>query len=205
MKKRKMILFTAIALFLMFSGMGCEKKVLTEQLPPETQTGANTFGCLFNGKVFTPNEYIGFMMPSGGGGPISVYGYYHDTENYSNMIYAVRSSNITNIQYIHVYIYRMRLNGVGSYKTGDKVAYHTHYHQPFCCYISCRAVSPTTGQYKFYGSYANSGEINVTRCDNEKRIYSGTFNATLKEDGGDEIVHITEGRFDLNLHTLNDN
>ena len=27
-----------------------------DQLPPETQTGANTFGCLVNGKVFIPKD-----------------------------------------------------------------------------------------------------------------------------------------------------
>ena len=27
-----------------------------DQLPPETQTGANTVGCLVNGKVFLPKK-----------------------------------------------------------------------------------------------------------------------------------------------------
>lgn len=34
----------------------CKKKPVDpiDQLPPETQTGANTFGCLVNGEVFKP-------------------------------------------------------------------------------------------------------------------------------------------------------
>lgn len=35
----------------------CRKhKSELEKLPPETQTGAEAFGCLVNGKVFTPKE-----------------------------------------------------------------------------------------------------------------------------------------------------
>lgn len=37
----------------------------------------------------------------------------------------------------------------------------------------------------------------------KKIIISGTFQAKLKEAEGNEIISITEGRFDLNLKTLN--
>ena len=41
-------------------GASCKKTNTpspTDQLPPTTQTGANTFGCLVNGKVWIPKGY----------------------------------------------------------------------------------------------------------------------------------------------------
>lgn len=46
-------IFNLLAAVILFTACGCSKDNLQEQLPPATQTGANTFGCLFNGKVFT--------------------------------------------------------------------------------------------------------------------------------------------------------
>lgn len=44
---------------------GCKKDKASEaQLPPVTQTGANTFGCLVNGKVFVPRGYDGTGRPN---------------------------------------------------------------------------------------------------------------------------------------------
>jgi len=51
----KNILLLTISFFLLSSS--CKKNKPTnpvDQLPPETQTGANTFGCLINGEVFKP-------------------------------------------------------------------------------------------------------------------------------------------------------
>lgn len=41
--------------------LGCKKTspAPADQLPPATQTGANTFGCLLNGQVWTPQGYNG--------------------------------------------------------------------------------------------------------------------------------------------------
>ena len=52
--------FIQFLLFFLFiiSSAECKKHNLSEnpvdQLPPETQTGANTFGCLINGQIFLP-------------------------------------------------------------------------------------------------------------------------------------------------------
>ena len=43
----------------------CKKdKQNQDQLPPATQTGANTFACLINGKVFIPKGYDGTGKPN---------------------------------------------------------------------------------------------------------------------------------------------
>lgn len=49
--------FSLLICFLLFTGMQCKKTTDTnkqEVLPTETQTGAGTFGCLVNGKVWLP-------------------------------------------------------------------------------------------------------------------------------------------------------
>jgi len=43
-------LFLALPLLL----VSCKKNDPVSALPPETQTGANTFGCLVNGQPWTP-------------------------------------------------------------------------------------------------------------------------------------------------------
>lgn len=59
MKRNKfLLLFTAFAL-LLFTNMNCKKNATepkVETLPAETQTGARTFGCLVDGKVWVPKS-----------------------------------------------------------------------------------------------------------------------------------------------------
>ena len=50
----KTILLCSLALLL---SAGSCKKNAENQLPPATQTGANTFGCLINGKPFTATRH----------------------------------------------------------------------------------------------------------------------------------------------------
>ncbi len=61
---------TPLLLAALLSLSQCKKNDLTpeEQLPPETQTGANTFGCLVNGQVWQP----------GGNDGTSNYSVYYD-------------------------------------------------------------------------------------------------------------------------------
>ena len=56
MKKLRIVLFVTIASCILLSS--CKKDNFREDtLPPVTQIGANTFGCLVNGKVFVPKGY----------------------------------------------------------------------------------------------------------------------------------------------------
>jgi hypothetical protein len=46
-----------LALCFTLSGMQCEKvKFKTYKLPPATQNGSQTFGCLIDGEVFVPDK-----------------------------------------------------------------------------------------------------------------------------------------------------
>ena len=200
MKKQTLI----IAIIVISSIAGsCNKEDETEQLPPITQTGANTFGFVFDGVVFTPTDSNsrGFGIDGGGTSGISVFGDYSGTEHYSNRIEAKRYTNIKNVRVINVYIYQVAEIGVGVYNLG---AYNIRegYKQPYNNYISIYAKSPTTGSWTEYYSYENSGEINVTRKDEDNVVFSGTFYARLRSNDG-EIVEVTQGRFDIDKKEMN--
>jgi hypothetical protein len=49
--KFKLFKLTVIMMLLALTAFSCEKEDLTK-LPPETQTGKNTFGCYVNGELF---------------------------------------------------------------------------------------------------------------------------------------------------------
>jgi hypothetical protein len=56
---------TAILLFALTLS-NCENNDPQEQLPPITQTGANTFGAIVDGQVFIPKDKTGYSPPGGG-------------------------------------------------------------------------------------------------------------------------------------------
>ena len=80
---RKLLLYAALLTLTQCSQ--CKKNDPTPlaQLPPATQTGANTFGCLVNGQVWLPNQNygpsnvvlyeLGVNLPIGGNLNIGTY------------------------------------------------------------------------------------------------------------------------------------
>jgi hypothetical protein len=59
----KIIKVTMLALgFLLLNAASCTDEEYGDKLPPETQNGNNTFGCLLNGKVWLP-EGVPFSTP----------------------------------------------------------------------------------------------------------------------------------------------
>ncbi len=149
-----------------------------EQLPPATQTGANTFGCLVNGKPWTPQGYNGS----------SNYSVYYDpsyrkgTLNISTYRYANNDANSKQL----ITIYSDSLRSTGVYPlTRDK-------HQE--AFFQDRA-----SRCEFSGgAYYRQGALTITRLDLQAGIISGTFAFTLYQPGCDTI-RITQGRFDKQL------
>ncbi len=162
--------------------LGCQKKDPTpeEQLPPDTQTGANTFGCLVNGQAWTPKGNNGTSNYSVSydtginGGIFSLQTYrYPDASNAFQSIALDVSSNLQ----------------VGSYS--------------FRSPQRTRAVFNDT-KIRCYWSSADSattyrrGTLIITRLDRQAGIVSGTFSFTLYKPGCDSI-RVTKGRFDKRL------
>ena len=174
--------------------LGCsenENIVLPEtkdELPPITQTGANTFGCLIDGNVFIPKDKTGYTPP-GGGTPkgIEILG--------NNSVFVIQARNYTNI-YIYIYIPE-NLPIKTTYKFGSSPGVSYGLNSPNLPHLFC-----IINNKKFLSS-KNSGEITFTKANFNSKIYSGVFNLTLKnQDNPNETLEIKDGRFDINLITI---
>ena len=201
MKKTILILAT---IFLVAS---CSKNDDTppaplDQLPAITTTGANTAGCLINGKVLIPkngsqaiggspnyglkiNAGINFHPPTIGGDYFQV---------------EIANKLDTNGSGIILWIKNLSA-GAGDYQidqsNGELYSYGPDNNQII---VGIRE----NGTNKTYYSSANSGKIILTKFDYYGGIRSGTFNCNLyNKDNIAEKITITDGRFDINVATLN--
>ena len=169
-----------LALALLTQASGCKKKDPTpdppatplSQLPPETQTGQHTFGCLVNGQAWTPagNPF---------GGPLFSAGYYnHNLYLTANRAIAVDGSNST--QRIQIEIDSIDLVGVyllsqSSYRSAE--------------------LSDREKQCVFITDKTHPARVEITRLDLVNRIVSGRFSFTLEMAGCGKVT-VTDGRFD---------
>ena len=148
------------------------------QLPPATQTGANTFGCLVNGQLWTPKGFDG-------------------TSNYSINYDASYRKGIINISaYIYgsgdntrqdVIIFSDSLKSVGTYSLSLPNHQEALFHD-----------SKVQGSFYQNEMHYRRGTLTITRLDKQAGIIAGTFAFTLYKPGCDS-VRVTQGRFDKQL------
>lgn len=152
-------------------------KTELEKLPPATQTGANTAGCLVNGKAFLPKGFIP------GTNPIS----YQDGLNFSLFI-GERNNDI--------------LKSIGVFSSNQSLEVGIIYHlannnnddnSKYGIY-SINAVPPPSPEY-YTTNNIIVGELKITHHDFNNAILSGTFWFDAVNSNG-EKVEVREGRFD---------
>jgi hypothetical protein len=174
----KHILF--ILLLPLLINASCKKTVTpnptpaVEQLPPATQEGKNTFGCLINGNIWVPYK-TDFSRK------LEVW-YDPTYRNGSLRIIAERKKESVD-QSITIAI--DSLDHLGYYSlnfSGSKIYYDDVIRN--CIYDS------------FDTSVFKMGKLNITKLDHQNRIIAGTFEFTLFKSGCDTIK-ATEGRFDV--------
>ncbi len=187
----KIILTACLAILL--TAASCKKNnnnSATDQLPPITQTGANTFGCLINGNVWLPKGYDGNFLNS----RITVDPSYADGD------LTVRVYRIDNGIKVRMSLTSDSIKTIGIYQIGtisrtkfvlqkNNVDNSTNY---------CDVIQHTNGG----PNPSNiSGFIKITRYDLTNRIFSGEFEITFNNTncGFGEPVRITQGRFDYRL------
>lgn len=161
--------------------LGCKKDTSApvDQLPPATQTGANTFGCLVNGQAWTPKGYNG----------TSNYSVYYDKT------YRKGTLNIATYRYNSnapddwqsMVIYSDSLVTPGNYLLNKPT------HQEVI-------LRDFKSGCQFLGGGGNycQGTLTITRLDLQAGVISGTFAFTLYKPGCDTIK-VTQGRFDKKL------
>src|ERR1035437_6035853 len=160
----------------------CKKQPIAktelEKLPPATQTGANTLGCILNGAAYTPGgPGIGVVLkvqydPTFQGGKLGIT---------SKRIFDDGKS-------ILISIGGDSINTVGlyplSYPSKFKVFYSDN--RTNCEFTTIDPPPPSF----------ISGSLNVTKFDNTDRIISGLFEFKVLPFVCDTVT-VTNGRFDI--------
>jgi hypothetical protein len=143
-----------------------------DQLPPATQTGQGTFGCLVNGQAWTP---AGSPL----GGPLFTTQYY----NQQLTISASRSTTVNGIrvdQGIEINVNKVQLPGIIMLSDSTKNFVNVVDLMTKCTY---------------YTGKDHPGTLEITRLDLAARIVSGRFAFALETPGCGKVT-VTDGRFD---------
>ena len=193
----------AILLFIIIAFSSCSKddngSVL--KLPEVTEVGANTFGCYINGFLLIPREayklsYNQNGVPSGKG--IRMEGDYYNADNsFSWRQFTVYNyKNRNNYYSIEFKLPNFPSMPIGTYDWGTSV-----YENEIV--VNVYYINIETNEHQFYTSHDLSGKLIVTKKDNVSHTFSGTFFGTIKNQDGTKEIEIKDGRFDMNLMTIN--
>ena len=163
-------------------GASCKKTSTpdpADQLPPATQTGANTFGCLVNDKVWIPKGYLGTGSPNPNikmeiglnGRPTLTI----DTKQISNTtVEGTIFLSIGNLDHLGDYNYSTDLNFLFGWSK---------------YFGQC-------GTPVFDSTVQKWGKVKIVKLDNQSNIVSGSFILKFKRPNCDTIF-LNDGRFDI--------
>ena len=176
MKNIKFVL-AVVCVMTIFTFSQCKKKTEEPQLPPETTTGAMTFGCKVNGKVFVPKDgrgrpglfvqYVNLGAGLGGGWFLSIPAI-DQTPSNSIGITIVTDSLLV----VEGSTYKF-----GITKDSAKARYYV-------------------GLDNYPIGSGDSGSMFIRKHDLVQGILSGNFSFTGTNINGQK-VSITDGRFDI--------
>lgn len=184
--KHKFFLVFSSLLLICLTTSNCKKhKTIVDpvsQLPPETQVGANTFGCLVNGEVFLPKG-------SPFSGPRLQCAYQYLDNGYSKGFYFQLSAshNDEPQELIGVYTEDLEIS-VGEFDLMDSFQEGKAY--------GLYMKFTESGRIKTYTKSNLPGKMFITKLDKVNQIISGTFWFSVVVNPGDTIK-ITDGRFDM--------
>jgi len=180
-------LLTYIIILLFLGCDRCQEDVAPiDQLPPATQDGKETFGCLVNGQAFVPK---GTNL----GGPIlSAYYQYIQDPNHTGFFFNVGAGRdeLGRSRGVSIGTNNLLLKEGATYKL-------TNYYN----------MNEAFGHYGIYtGGIINEyftqdiyqGELYLSRFDDVNQVVSGTFWFDAVNDKG-EKVEVREGRFDVHF------
>ena len=177
----RQILLFATSLILLGAGCRKNKNKTSDQLPPETQTGANTFGCLIDGVVFKPKgDPFGWPVIK------AQYQFVNGKQGFG--ISGSRSdgneSKVVGIVGDSVRIstgtFELTKLTKGNFRGGYS-------------YMTLTMASPV----QYQTNAINRGVLSITKFDSTNQIVSGMFWFDAIDSTTGKIVQIREGRFDL--------
>ena len=150
-----------------------------DQLPPATQTGAHTFGCLLNGQPWTPSGSVGtanyrlIYDPGYAGGDLEIRAYRYVESLKDTQYFLITGAPISKI---------------GTYPI-DGITCGVYYDS---------AVKGPCQEYHRAPGLTTHGQLVISRLDLTQGIVAGTFSFKLWQPGCDTIK-VTQGRFDYKL------
>lgn len=193
-------LFLKTTLFLFaLTLFNCENNDPQDQLPPITQTGANTFGAIVDGRPFVPKGTISFNPLGTRNKELGVFvgPDFFDKNGDDKWFITTFNSEDNPNTYIYIYLPTL-VNSPKDFiiKKSDGSERNDLPNAHIYCLIN-------KGEFQ-YLSFENSGVLNFSKIDIVNGFYAGTFTAKLKsKDNENDVIEITEGRFDINLNSVN--
>lgn len=164
----------------------CKKSVTStgSELPPETTSGKNTFGCLINGKVFVPKGF-------GAGSNHDCY-YQQLYPGFSGNFFHVSGQDLTNSNNVsEVFI------NCDSIKLVENQSYVLQNETRGNCVGNYQIVTGSVIN-RYQTNKIVTGLLLIKKFDQTNHIVSGTFSYNAVNSAGDTLK-ITEGRFDMNF------
>lgn len=187
--KHKLILALLVAIITL-SSSNCKKFIFDETLPPITQEGKNTFGCMVDGKLYVPGETL-----FGNIRPLSCNYYTDSTDMFKTGSLFIQGIAVNKEVSGNIFIQKMNLFRPGKYQIINDSCANPH-QCDILGYYKNNEGTDYVGQGSTY--LAITGELNILRLDTIKKIVSGTFSFTARNQAG-RIREITNGRFDLKI------
>ena len=180
MKPLKNTLLLLCSLLMLSASCKKQSKNPIDNLPPATQTGANTFGCLVNGEVFLPK--------SRGIGPDGLSCEVRFKNGNYNFLLSGSDGTSTPTKMVNVYIDNILLDTEKNWVlNNDSTRLGEYFVLGGSIYLN---------SYKTNSS--STGRLNITNWNPSKGIVSGNFSFDAVNSMG-EKVEIREGRFDVKL------
>jgi hypothetical protein len=101
-----------------------------------------------------------------------------------------------------IHIQNLFTSGAGQYQL-KKSNFHKGIDSDPLTHIYFKIWDANISNYAYYGSIENQGELNITRYDIPNRIASANFKGKfVRYDNPDDLITITDGRFDIKWSTL---
>jgi len=177
---KPILLFILLPLLLAAS---CKKDKLADELsklPPATQTGANTFGCLVNGKAWIPDNGCTLLCPQ-------ALKFYYDNSN--GGLFAITAKWKLNNREETIVIGLDSMNYKNSFHfEPNETSVRLSFNNKAGCDLS----------FLIDKNVETTGVVLINRFDLTNALISGTFDFTLSKLGC-ETIRITNGRFDAKL------
>ena len=167
---------TKLFLLILFSlsVLACkERDADPNVLPAATQTGANTAGCLVDGKVWVATTY--YLYPPGT--------YCENIGNKTKITLDLRQNKNSgsNSFDINMFIENLELNKTYTLSENSDIGYN--------------AIYTDNNLVSYHTNIIYNGKLKITRLDIQNQIISGTFEFKAVDNNGN-VVNITDGRFD---------